>query len=125
MLLHRQALSQLSQDAAFLSTLHSWLAELLPERSDANAHVLLKILELLSRLPDSSWAALSSCGLLDSIKTASEHRNKEAAQQAAAIRKVRGPWLHALRQRGGKCKGCGCESSGLQLQPGPDVLGCG
>jgi hypothetical protein len=73
-----------------MSTLHSWLSELLPERSDANAHVLLKIVELLSRLNDSSWALLSSSGLLDSIKTASEHRNKEVAQQAAAIRKVRG-----------------------------------
>jgi hypothetical protein len=51
--------------------------------------VLLKILELLSRLPDSSWALLGRSGLLDSIKAASEHRSKEVAQQAAAIRKVR------------------------------------
>ncbi|WIA08913.1 hypothetical protein OEZ85_008331 [Tetradesmus obliquus] len=85
-----QALSQLSQDGPFLATLQSWLAELLPERSDANAHVLLKILELLSRLPDSSWALLGSCGLLDSIKAAAEHRNKEVAQAAAPIRKA---WL--------------------------------
>ncbi|WIA28969.1 hypothetical protein OEZ86_011504 [Tetradesmus obliquus] len=85
-----QALSQLSQDGPFLATLQSWLAELLPERSDANAHVLLKILELLGRLPDSSWALLSSCRLLGSIKAAAEHRNKEVAQAAAPIRKA---WL--------------------------------
>jgi hypothetical protein len=97
-LLPHQALSQLSQDAPFMATLQSWLAELLPERSDANAHVLLKILELLSRLPDSSWALLGSSGLLESIKTASEHRNREVAQQAAAIRKVRRTSLLKLKQ---------------------------
>lgn len=50
--------------------------------------MLLKILELLGRLPDSSWALLSSCRLLGSIKAAAEHRNKEVAQAAAPIRKV-------------------------------------
>jgi hypothetical protein len=110
--LHHQALSQLSQDATFMSTLHSWLSELLPERSDANAHVLLKVLELLSRLNDSSWALLSSSGLLDSIKTASEHRNKEVAQQAAAIRKVRGAtvccggWVGESAARAVQCARC-------------------
>lgn len=89
-----QALGHLSEDAAFLSTLHSWLDELVPERSDANLHVLLKLLELLGKL-SSSWPALSGSSLLDSIKAASEHRSREVAQAAAAIRKV-GSGVRAL-----------------------------
>lgn len=85
-----QAVQYLSEHAKFLEVVCSWLAELLPERSDANLHVTKKLLELLAKLT-SSWAAITAVpSMMDTIKAASEHRSKEVAQMGAAVRKVSG-----------------------------------
>ncbi|KAF8072835.1 LDL3 [Scenedesmus sp. PABB004] len=77
-----EAFAHLSRSAKFLGTLREWLAELLPERSDANQHVLIRVLELLAKLTP-ACAALSSSGLLESIKAAEAHRSREVAARAA------------------------------------------
>lgn len=88
-----QALQHLSESHKFLETLRSWLAELLPERSDANLHVTHKIMELMAKLT-SSWAAISAVsGLMDTVRAASEHRNREVAQMGTALRKVCELWI--------------------------------
>eukprot|EP00878_Enallax_costatus_P019801 GHUV01020904.1.p1 GENE.GHUV01020904.1~~GHUV01020904.1.p1 ORF type:complete len:1234 (+),score=527.47 GHUV01020904.1:96-3797(+) len=85
-----ETLHHLSESPKFLEVIRSWLAELLPERSDANLHVTKKTIELMAKLT-SSWAALEAVpGMMDTVKAASEHRNKEVAQLGAALRK---DWL--------------------------------
>lgn len=84
----QQALSALSADAVFLSTLNTWVADLVVERSDANLPVLLKLLELLAALKAASWAGLTASGLCVTAKKAAGHRNKEVASKSAALLKV-------------------------------------
>jgi hypothetical protein len=73
----------------FLSTLNAWLADLVVERSDANLHVLLKVLEVLAMLKAASWAGLAASGLCVTVKKAAGHRNRDVLNKSAALLKVR------------------------------------
>jgi len=83
-----QALQACAQDALFLGTLNTWLSELIGERSDANLHVLRKLLEVLQKLPAANYAVLQATGLLVSLHKACKHRQRDVAQTATAIAKV-------------------------------------
>jgi hypothetical protein len=80
----------------FLSTLNTWLADLVVERSDANLHVLLKVLEVLAMLKAASWAGLTASGLCVTVKKAAGHRNRDVLNKSAALLKVRHPAHCAL-----------------------------
>lgn len=84
-----QTLSHLSADPVFLSTLNTWLADLVVERSDANLHVLLKVLEVLAMLKGASWAGLTASGLCVTVKKAAGHRNRDVLNKSTALLKVR------------------------------------
>lgn len=84
----RQALSHLSADTVFLSLLNTWLADLVVERSDANLHVLLKLLEVLALLRSASWAGLTSSGLCVTVKKATGHRNRDVGNKSTGLLKV-------------------------------------
>lgn len=115
-----QALSHLSADAVFLSLLNTWLADLVVERSDANLHVLLKLLEVLALLRSASWAGLTSSGLCVTVKKATGHRNRDVGNKSTGLLKVgqgrlRGGALgrgeHACARIEYPCC-CGCQRSG-------------
>lgn len=82
-------MSNLSADPVFLSTLNTWLADLVVERSDANLHVLLRLLEVLAALKAAAWAGLTAAGLCMTVKKAAGHRNRDVASKSAALLKVR------------------------------------
>jgi hypothetical protein len=84
-----KAMAALAADALFLSTLNAWLGDLVLERSDANLHILRRLMELLGRLHGASWRGLAASGLLSSIKAAAAHRDREVAQRGADTAKVR------------------------------------
>jgi len=83
-----QALQACAQDALLLGTFNSWLLELVGERSDANLHVLRKLLEVLQKLPAASYTVLQAAGLLVSLDKACKHRQRDVAQTATSIAKV-------------------------------------
>lgn len=82
-------MSALCGDPVFLSTLNNWLADLVVERSDANLHVLLRLLEVLAALKPATWAALTASGLCVTLKKGAGHRNREVASKSSALLKVR------------------------------------
>lgn len=59
------------------------------ERSDANLHVLLRLLEMLASLKAAAWAGLTAAGLCVTVKKAAGHRNRDVASKSAALLKVR------------------------------------
>lgn len=59
------------------------------ERSDANLHVLLRLLEMLASLKAAAWAGLTAAGLCATVKKAAGHRNRDVASKSAALLKVR------------------------------------
>jgi hypothetical protein len=73
----------------FLSTINTWLADLVAERSDANLHVLRQVLELLALLKAATWAGLTASGLCVTVRKAAGHRNRDVVGKATALLKVR------------------------------------
>lgn len=83
-----QALQSLALDPVFLSTLNTWLADLVVERSDANLHVLKQVLQLLGLLKAATWAGVTASGLCVTVRKAVGHRNRDVVATATALIKV-------------------------------------
>lgn len=109
-------MSHLAGDAVFLSTLNTWLADLVVERSDANLHVLVKLLEVLALLKAASWAGLTASGLCVTVKKAAGHRNREVVNKSTALLKVGLVYLLARQSLSPK-KSDVCFAAGILCTP--------